>query len=362
MSNTNTCNCCEGLTTETPGVVTNRPGLNAVAYRVGTQPLFKESMLAQLSISKQPALRPLTTRNNDDFSVAMLDAWAMVADILTFYQERIANESYLRTATERMSVLELARLIGYEFRPGLAAGTYLSFIINSSLPVPGQAPIARMPVVQVNTGTKVQSVPAPGEQAQTFETVEDIEARVEWNAILPRLTQKQVLGTDSNTILLNGIAAVLNPGDIILIKSSATSKIRKILSVNADPKANTTLVTLVAQSPAGSDVGTIAATSVSMGNINTFPANTPLSETVIKKIIASIWTAEDLLTVVGMQKWSMNDLALGIANALSQPSANDRAAFDWFPRDQGLQDSADTGARGITIPAFLNRPATIDDG
>jgi len=327
MSNSNTCNCCEGLTTETPGVVTNRPGLNAVAYRVGTQPLFKESMLAQLSTSKQPALYPLTTRNNDDFSIALLDAWAMVADILTFYQERIANESYLKTATERMSVLELARLIGYEFQPGLAAGTYLSFIINSSLPVPGQAAIARMPVVQVNTGTKVQSVPAPGEQAQTFETVEDIEARVEWNAILPRLTRKQVLGTDSNTILLSGIAAVLNPGDTILIKSSAASKIRKILSVTPDPKANTTLVTLSPQSPAGNDVGTIAATSVGIGKINTFPANTALTETVIKKIIASIWTAEDLLTVVGMQKWSMNDLALGIANVLAQPSANDTQVF-----------------------------------
>ncbi|MEP6611849.1 MAG: hypothetical protein ABJA76_08195, partial [Mucilaginibacter sp.] len=327
MSNSNTCNCCEGLTTETPGVVTNRPGLNAVAYRVGTQPLFKESMLAQLSTSKQPSLYPLTTRNNDDFSIALLDAWAMVADILTFYQERIANESYLRTATERMSVLELARLIGYEFQPGLAAGTYLSFIINSSLPVPGQAAIARMPVVQVNTGTKVQSVPTPGEQAQTFETVEDIEARVEWNAILPRLTKKQALGTDSNTILLSGISTVLNPGDTLLIKSSAASKIRKVLSAFADPKANTTLVTLAAQSPAGSDVGTIAAVSVGIGKINSFPANTPLSEAVIKQIIAMNWAAEDLLTVVGVQKWSMNDLALGIANVLAQPSASDTQVF-----------------------------------
>ena len=44
--------------------------------------------------------------------------------MLTFYQERIANEAYLRTATERVSLLELARLIDYELRPGVAASTY----------------------------------------------------------------------------------------------------------------------------------------------------------------------------------------------------------------------------------------------
>ena len=43
----------------------------------------------------------LRTRDDDDFTIALLDAWATVADVLTFYQERIANESYLRTATER---------------------------------------------------------------------------------------------------------------------------------------------------------------------------------------------------------------------------------------------------------------------
>ena len=56
--------------------------------------------------------------SDDDLAIALLDAWATVADVLTFYQERIANEGFLRTATERRSVLELARAIGYELEPG----------------------------------------------------------------------------------------------------------------------------------------------------------------------------------------------------------------------------------------------------
>ena len=43
----------------------------------------------------------LTTRAADDPAIALLDAWATVGDVLTFYQERIANEGFLRTATER---------------------------------------------------------------------------------------------------------------------------------------------------------------------------------------------------------------------------------------------------------------------
>ncbi len=117
ITNLNDCGCCEGISAETPLTVTNRPGLSAVVYRAGTQAEFKETLIARLSGSNQPALRALTTRDDDDFTIALLDAWATVGDVLTFYQERLANESYLRTATERLSVLELARLTGRQQNP-----------------------------------------------------------------------------------------------------------------------------------------------------------------------------------------------------------------------------------------------------
>src|SRR5215217_7205719 len=178
------CGCCEGLAASTPVEVYNRPGLAAIAYRVGTHSLFKESMLARLSASDLPALHGLNTRDDDDFAVALTDAWAMIADVLTFYQERIANESYLRTATERVSLLQLARLIGYELRPGVAASTHLAFELEDTPDVPG---VPR--VVNIDVGTKVQSLPGQDELPQTFETVENIEARPEWNALRPRQTE-----------------------------------------------------------------------------------------------------------------------------------------------------------------------------
>jgi hypothetical protein len=205
----NDCGCCEGRTAETPVAAANRPGLPAIAYRAGTHSRFLRSMLAELSATGRPALAELRTRDPDDFAVALLDAWATVADVLTFYQERIANESYLRTATERQSLLHLARLIGYELNPGVAAGTRLAFTLEDA---PG-AP----PRTAIDVGAKVQSVPGPGETAQTFETVEPIEARVAWNALKPQTTQPQSITEGLTELYLKGTDTQLQPGDAILI-------------------------------------------------------------------------------------------------------------------------------------------------
>ena len=122
--NLNNCGCCEGLDVATPAVISNPPGSPAIAYRVGTYLSFKQSMLARLSATDLPALSGPTglgTRSNEDFSIALFDAWAVAADVLTFYQERIANESYVRTASERTSFIQIAGLVSYSLQPGVAA-------------------------------------------------------------------------------------------------------------------------------------------------------------------------------------------------------------------------------------------------
>jgi predicted phage baseplate assembly protein len=203
------CGCGAGLGAQTPLALANRSGLSAITYRIGTHSEFKASMLAALSASTQPALRALQTREDDDFSIALLDACATLADVLTFYQERIANESYLRTATERRSLVELGALVGYRLRPGVAAGTCLAFTIEGA---PGATGVASLDV-----GVKAQSVPGPGQQAQIFETVEKLEARAAWNVLRPRLTRRQLIDADSQTVLLSGITTGLKAGDGLLL-------------------------------------------------------------------------------------------------------------------------------------------------
>ncbi|MGB7948704.1 MAG: hypothetical protein WCH75_13555, partial [Candidatus Binatia bacterium] len=257
-----TCGCCEGIAIGTPAAIHNRPGLPAIAYRVGNYVSFRQSLLARLSDARFSALRQLRTRDNDDFTIALLDAWAVTSDVLTFYQERIANESYLRTATERLSILEQSRLLGYQLAPGLAASTYLAFAMEE---VPG-APQQSAQPLQLPIGTRAQSVPGQDEQPQIFETTEAIETRVEWNAILPRLTEPQTLAWDMKELWLEGANLTLAVGDVLLIIADADgtkqASIRRVTKVTPDGAANRTGVALETISiPSLTELGASAATS-----------------------------------------------------------------------------------------------------
>jgi hypothetical protein len=325
LRNLNDCGCCEGISAETPSPVFNRPGLSVIAYRTGTHAQFKETMLARLSASHQAALQGLNTRDDHDFSIALLDAWATTADVLTFYQERIANESYLRTATERLSVLELARLIGYELRPGAAASTHLAFTLEDAPGAFGQAinlsnvaqgvPEAPPPVT-IDVGVKVQSVPGPGEQAQTFETIEAIEARAEWNALKPRLVQPQQLSKSMTSIVFEGAATNLKPGDKLLIDATNGREVKTILKVTTDDEAKTTRVDF--DNPALSPATYERPNGLLLGKPTDFTAQTPLNEATVQAIIDKRWSEEDLASLAKMQNWSVASL---VANINKQTSS-----------------------------------------
>ncbi|HEU4837457.1 MAG TPA: baseplate J/gp47 family protein [Pyrinomonadaceae bacterium] len=212
MTTNNTCGCCE-LPDQTPVIAWNRPGLTSIVFRVGTYSSFRLSMLQRIAGTQ--ALSDLKTRSDDDYAITLLDMWATVADVLTFYQERIANESFLRTAQQRDSILRMARMLDYHLRPGIAATTFLAFTLdkNSSVKIP--------------VGLRVQSVPAENEQPQIFETLESIlaDSRLNSNRILPAPQAFNPLAKGSTSGLIAPgpeglqVAAALSPGNQLVLVS-----------------------------------------------------------------------------------------------------------------------------------------------
>lgn len=249
------CGCCEGQESLTPALRPNRPGLPRLAYRAGTHASFKAAQIGALA--RTPVLgRRLTTRDSADPAIALLDAWAAVADVLTFYQERVANEAYLGTAIERRSILELARSIGYELNPGVAASTYLAFTLEQMpqeptandrpLPLPG------MPTrVSLARGIKVQSTPGQGEQPQIFETGADVEARVEWNSLAVLRSLPLSLDGPVEQLYLEGVDTRLEVGDALLLVGTEREQspwserwdLRLVQSVSVDHAKKVTIVT-----------------------------------------------------------------------------------------------------------------------
>ena len=214
MSTPDNCGCCAGVSPLTPVDETQPPGQTALAMRIGTHGRFRQSMLADLA--DEAALAGLTTRDSDDPAIALLDSWAAVLDVLSFYQERIGNENYLRTATERRSVLELARAIGYELRPGVAASTWLAFTLETAPGAPLEA--------RIDAGTRAQSIPGQDEKAQTFETLEPIDAKARWNALVVLADEAAPPRLGLRTIYLAGTATRLQVGEALLIVGDERSK------------------------------------------------------------------------------------------------------------------------------------------
>ena len=234
------CDCCEGVAALTPGRLDNPPRQPSLSYRVGTHGTFKATMLAGLS--RQPALQGFTSRAGDDPAIALIDAWATALDVLTFYQERIANEGYLRTATERRSILELARAIGYELRPAVAASTTLAFDLETA---PGAPAETTIPV-----GTKIQSIPGPQEKPQTYETVEALVARSAWSQLRPQTAVLALPKFGDTQICLQGTTTNLKPGDVLLIVGD--ERLNDSGNENWDFRRVTAVRTVSATDPANS--------------------------------------------------------------------------------------------------------------
>lgn len=230
----------------TPEAITNWPALGQVSYRTGRYSTFLASMLQALS-SADPALAPLgalRTRDPGDFSIALLDSWATALDIVTFYSERLANEAFLRTAVEQRSVTDLAALVGYVPSPGVAASATLAFTLATA---PGSPASVLIPA-----GTRVQSVPGPGQTAQVFETSAGLTALAAWNSLPAQTAVPWSLSGTEQSTLIAGTSNNISVGDALLFVAapggvpsvtSGPAEFHYVTAVSADPAAKTTQVT-----------------------------------------------------------------------------------------------------------------------
>ncbi len=235
------CGCCEGISAITPLTTWNRPGLDGLSVRIGSHGSFLATMKARLSLHAlgdgEAATRPLSALGvrESDASIGLLDAFATMADILTFYQERIVNEGYLGTATEMRSVHELARLVGYAPRPGVAASAWLSYTLDANVAED----------VTIAAGSQVRTVPGPGELPQIFETSENLIARSAWNRLGVRKTEPPRWNAQESPHILHlaGTATRLKPGDPLLVAlRDAAPEAWRIEKVEEDAEAGRTRI------------------------------------------------------------------------------------------------------------------------
>src|SRR5262245_1962573 len=191
--------CCPCDEFKSPGKPEIAAGLPALPRQLAG---FVEYRLAMLrDIPLHPALSQWRARAGDDLGIMLLEMWAYALDILAFYDERIANETYLRTAVLRPSLRKLVELIGYQPRPALAASVVLGAIADGNR------------IVKLPPGTGFRSDAFDGEPPQVFET--------EVEHTIHRLKNQWTLGpvreeTVSDRLLLEAGTARLTRDQIVV--------------------------------------------------------------------------------------------------------------------------------------------------
>ena len=183
-------------------MITNPPGQDAIGYRVADFAGFRAALLASLPDEQDLAsFAPAA----GDLGLQILEWWAYLGDILTFYNERIATEGYVRTATRPDSLDHLVRVLGYRPRPGIAAAGQVAVLARTGGPA---GPLA------VPAAMAITSTASPGVPAQTFETTAS--ASFSGPSDIP-ITLVPPGGMTAGSMLLAGTVAGIKTGDSWLL-------------------------------------------------------------------------------------------------------------------------------------------------
>ena len=148
-------------------------GLATLPRQLSGFPEFRAAMLSHVAahrlmdtdivpVNQQRPLQDWRAREGDDLGIMLLEMWAYVLDVLAFYEERIANETYLQTAQRDISLRRLVELIGYHASPATAASVTLALLADT-----GKG------LISIPKGTAFRSGAFDGEKPQIFEASAD---------------------------------------------------------------------------------------------------------------------------------------------------------------------------------------------
>ena len=99
--------------------------LKRVGYGAKDYGAILDDLIAQLKIAYPE--QGTDFENPDNSGRMLLEAWAYLTDLMLYYLDRQANESYLPTAQERQNVINLCKLIGYQVAPAAPAQAIVQF-------------------------------------------------------------------------------------------------------------------------------------------------------------------------------------------------------------------------------------------
>ncbi|MEK6676313.1 MAG: baseplate J/gp47 family protein [Planctomycetota bacterium] len=168
-------------------------------------------------------------RAEADLGVMLMEVLCAIGDDLSYLQDRVHAQAVLETATERRSIVRLARLVDYEPRPITSAQTMIQCQVASTTTIlpAGIQITARSP-----DGTFV-----PFEIGKGLRDATQYRANSKWNKIEPYWWDDgdRCLGIGSTELYVKGHGLNLFSGQLLLVDTggltTADSPIREVVTL-----------------------------------------------------------------------------------------------------------------------------------
>jgi Baseplate J-like protein len=185
---------------------------------------FRRLMLDRLSLN----VPGWTERSSADLGVALVELLAYAADNLSYRQDAIANEAYLATARQRVSVRRHARLVDYFMHEGCNARAFVHFDVtgqNIALAKGAQllTRTANIPTVVANASQDWKDALSGG--ALVFETAHNarLDERLNRLSFYGWGDKGCCLTIGATCATLSGnLAGVLKIGDILIFEEAVS--------------------------------------------------------------------------------------------------------------------------------------------
>ncbi|HEY9031120.1 MAG TPA: hypothetical protein VIM93_07150 [Kangiella sp.] len=159
-----TCSCDSYILNDCLNI---SPGLKELPRQYMTFNDYRSAMLSD--IASKPALKDWSGEVEHDLGVMLLDMWSYVLDVTQFYDEKISEEAYVRTAKRDISTNRIVEILGYKRKPALSAK------VNLSLEIDGHDDTT------LAAGIRFRSEAFDDQPPQVFELISDVTVSPQFN-------------------------------------------------------------------------------------------------------------------------------------------------------------------------------------
>lgn len=138
----------------------SRVPTNGVDYTNKDYESYRNSMVQQLGIN----MPEYTDTRQSDAGIVILELLAQALDVLSYYQDVIANETFLVTEERRSNALKWCRMLGYTPKASTPSRFTQVFVLNS----------VQKEDTTIPAGTKIKTASTASESSVYFETTTDL--------------------------------------------------------------------------------------------------------------------------------------------------------------------------------------------